>query len=128
MAGLVLGSADGLARRNEDQSARANRIRIGRVLRWMEENPAENASAEELARIAGLSAAAFHVHFKRETGTSPKDHWLRLKVEHAARRLRADPDLSVTTVAFDLGFSSSQYFSTVCRRYLGVPPGTLRDG
>jgi AraC-like DNA-binding protein/mannose-6-phosphate isomerase-like protein (cupin superfamily) len=128
VAGLVLGSADGLARRSEDQSDQANRIRIKRVLSWMEENPAENASAEELARIAGLSAAAFHLHFKRETGTSPKDHWRRLKVEHAARRLRTDPHLSVTDVAHDLGFSSSQYFATVFRRYLGVAPGALRDG
>jgi AraC-like DNA-binding protein len=31
-------------------------------------------------------------------------------------------------VAHDLGFSSSQYFATVFRRYLGVAPGALRDG
>jgi AraC-like DNA-binding protein len=127
VAALVLGAAEVLSNRSEDQSDQANHTRIGRVLRWMAENPGENATAEELSRIAGLSVAAFHVHFKRIVGTSPKDHWLRLKIEHAAMRLRSEAQPAITEVAHDLGFSSSQYFATVFRRYQGVAPGEFRS-
>ena len=60
------------------------------------------------------------------TGSSPKDYWLRMRVECAARRLRKSPGLTVTDVAYEFGFSSSQYFATVFRRYLGVSPVEYR--
>lgn len=40
--------------------------------------------------------------------------------------LESDPSLTVTQVAHNLAFSSSQYFATVFRRYLGVSPGDFR--
>jgi AraC-like DNA-binding protein len=85
------------------------------------------ASNEELAAIARLSPARFHVHFKQVTGSSPRDYWLRLRVERAAQRLQRAPELTVTQVAHELGFSSSQYFATVFRRYLGTSPLTYRS-
>lgn len=94
----------------------------------MEEHLQRDAKSEDLAALAGLSPARFHVHFKRITGSSPKDHLQRLRIEQAARRLWEAPDLTITEVAHEFGFSSSQYFATVFRRYLGVSPGRHREG
>lgn len=52
---------------------------------------------------------------------------LRLKIAEAVRMLERNQDLSVTAIAHELGFSSSQYFATVFRRYLRVSPGELRQ-
>lgn len=127
ISALVLGAAAVLAGSHVKSSDRANELRIRKVLRWMDEHPYFDASSDELAKVAGLSQARFHVHFKRVTGSSPKDYWLRLRVERAAKRLREAHDLSITEIAHEFGFSSSQYFATVFRRYLGVSPGAHRE-
>jgi AraC-like DNA-binding protein len=127
ISALVLGAAAVLAGSHAKSSDRANELRIRKVLRWMDEHPDFDAGSDELAEVAGLSQARFHVHFKRVTGSSPKDYWLRQRVERAATRLREARDLSVTEVAHEFGFSSSQYFATVFRRYLGVSPGAHRE-
>jgi len=84
-------------------------------------------TAAEMAAMAGLSLTSFHEHFKRVAGSSPKDYRLRVRVERAARCLREQPALTVTQVAHEFGFSSSQYFATVFRRYLGTTPLAYRD-
>lgn len=79
-----------------------------------------------LAAQAGLSVARFKTRFKSEQGVPPGEYILRARVAEAVRRLR-ETTHSVTHIAFDLGFSSSQYFSTVVKRYTGRTPRSLRS-
>ena len=79
----------------------------------------------ELAQLAGLSVPRFHVRFKEETGLPPGEFILRAKMDEACRRLRGS-DQPVTRIAFDLGFSTSQYFATVFKRFTGRSPREFR--
>lgn len=126
ISALVLAAATVLATGHGNSSDHANELRIRRALRWMEENPDHTANGEALAALSGLSIARFHVHFKRVTGSSPRDYWQRLRVERAARRLREESSLSITRAAHESGFSSLRYFATAFRRNLGVSPGEHR--
>jgi AraC-like DNA-binding protein len=54
----------------------------------------------------------------------PGEYLLRRKVRRAGELL-AGGDVSVTEVAQALGFSSSQYFATVFRRYRHQRPSDL---
>jgi AraC-like DNA-binding protein len=129
IAALVLASATAIgAPRRNAQPGSANAARIDKVLRWVGEHLSEQVTAEAMAEVSGLSPASFFGEFKKRTGTSPKDYLLHLRIEQAARRLRDDPSLTITQIAHDLGFSSSQYFSTVFRRYLGASPRDWRGG
>ena len=85
----------------------------------------EELQVEILARIAGLSTSRFKTRFKEETGIPPAEYALRARIEEATRRL-AHPRMSVTRVAFDLGFSSSQYFSSVFKRFTNSIPSKAR--
>lgn len=101
--------------------------RIQAVIEWLAANIHQEVRAEELVEISRLSASRFFREFKALTGVTPKDYLLRLRIEEAARILRADPTRPVIAIAHDLGFSSSQYFATVFRRYLGVSPVEHRE-
>ncbi|MEU7165987.1 AraC family transcriptional regulator [Streptomyces morookaense] len=102
--------------------------RVDRALDWLDAHLGESCSVAELARAAGLSERQFHGVFRSETGTTPRDFVLRRKIEHARALLEGDPACDITGVAHALGFSSSQYFATVFRRYQGVSPSQLRHG
>lgn len=78
-----------------------------------------------LATQAGLSVARFKTRFKSEHGVPPGEYILRARVAEAVRQLR-ETQHSVTHIAFELGFSSSQYFATVVKRYTGRTPRDLR--
>lgn len=94
------------------------------VLAFIDSHLDEPLGVPELARLAGLSEARFKVRFKEEAGVPPGEYVQRARIEEARRRIAAG-DTSITRVAFDLGFSSSQYFSTVFKRFTGRSP---RDG
>jgi len=85
----------------------------------------ETPRLEALAERVGLSLSWFNARFKREVGIAPRNYIVMRKVEEARKRL-ARSGASVTGVAMGLGFSSSQYFATVFRRYTGMAPGEFR--
>ena len=85
-----------------------------RVLGYIERHLDEPVQVSRLAETAHLSESRFKARFKREIGVPPAEFWLRKKVEKAVQLLKKK---RVTEVAFELGFSSSQYFATVLKRY-----------
>jgi len=92
------------------------------VLEEIERHLDEPMSVARLAAVAGTSVSRFKARFKAEVGVPPAEYVLRARVAEAQRRLSAGKE-SVTRVAFDLGFSSSQYFATVYKRFFGHSPG-----
>jgi AraC-like DNA-binding protein len=90
-----------------------------RLLRFIDDHLAEPVRVAQLAHVARLSESRCKVRFKREIGVPPAEFWLRKKIERAIVLLK---NRSVTDVAYELGFSSSQYFATVFKRYTLVNP------
>lgn len=95
------------------------------VLRRIDADPGGAHSNPALAALAGLGLTQFNERFFAETGFTPADYVRRRRVEHAKERLR-ESDISITTLAADLGFSSSQHFATVFRNFEGVKPSEFR--
>ena len=99
---------------------------LTRVLAHIAAHVGEPLPLSELAALAGLSMPRFKARFTSELGVPPGEYVLRARVAEAERRLR-DTSQTITRIAFDLGFSSSQYFATVMKRYTGSTPGQLRE-
>ncbi len=98
---------------------------IRRSIDWMQAHLGEDLSVQGAARVAQLSISRFYERFSEETGYSPLEYHNRLRL-HRARQLLADTRRPITQIAFDLGFSSSQYFATVFKNHLGMTPGEFR--
>jgi AraC-like DNA-binding protein len=90
-----------------------------RILQYVDGHLGDPIQVPLLAQVARLSESRFKARFKREIGVPPAEFWLRKKIEKAIVLLKSR---NVTEVAFDLGFSSSQYFATVFKRYTLANP------
>ncbi len=101
--------------------------RIQRSLVHIAAQAGELPSVPQLARLVRLSPSRFKARFREEVGLPPREHVLRHKLAVAQTRLRA-PSATVTAVAHELGFSSSQYFATVFRRFTGQTPTQYQAG
>jgi AraC-like DNA-binding protein len=69
----------------------------------------------DLGRLANVSPNHLVQIFTKEIGLSPHQYLLRQRVERAKELLRHS-DLSVTQIAGELGFSSSQHFAKIFRQ------------
>jgi AraC-like DNA-binding protein len=95
---------------------------VNRAIGWLRANYAEPVRVEDLARLAGLSASAFHRHFRGVTALSPLQFQKRLRLQEARSLLLARPD-DVAGVGHLVGYDSPSQFSREYRRLFGVPPG-----
>ncbi len=104
-----------LCRRDSQASAIARAIAL---LRSEFRSPLEIPA---LASRVGLSASAFHKHFKAITASSPLQYRKGLQLLEARRQLRGGA-VSVSTAAFEVGYESAAQFSRDYARKFGVSP------
>ena len=88
-----------------------------RLLEW--------SDISAVAAAFAMGTAQFHRRFKQKTGMNPWNYILRARCRLACHYLQTS-ELSITALSHELGFCSSQYFSTVFRRFLGQSPSAFR--
>lgn len=96
------------------------------AMRWIHAHFHEADCLEQAARVANLRGTQFRKRFLAETGFAPHDYLMRAQVQEA-KRLLSQTYEPITSIAFDLGFSSSQYFATAFRKLVGLTPQTYRQ-
>jgi len=79
----------------------------------------------DAGRAAGLRPTQFRLRFRQETGFTPQEFFLRLRLREAQQLLR-EKDLDITTIAHRLGFYSSQHFAKFFKNRTGLTPTRYR--
>ena len=82
-------------------------------------------SIEDLARHLGYGKSRLYSLFTHEVGMAPNDYRQRLRIKRCCEKLASTSD-SVTSIGIDGGFHSSQYFSRVFKKYVGMTPTNYR--
>jgi AraC family L-rhamnose operon transcriptional activator RhaR/AraC family L-rhamnose operon regulatory protein RhaS len=100
-------------------------LRIAKAISCMESGFSEDISIDELAKIAHMSPRNFHRVFIEATGKTPAAHLIGLRVAEAAHQLKST-DKSITEIAFDCGFTDSNYFARAFRKTTGCSPSAYR--
>jgi AraC-like DNA-binding protein len=95
---------------------------VSRAIRWIHANYAEPMRIADLARLAGMSASAFHRHFRAVTAMSPLQFQKRIRLQQARSLLVGNPD-DVAGVGHRVGYDSPSQFNREYRRLFGAPPG-----
>ena len=95
------------------------------VAQYIEENLADQISLTMLAEIARLSPYHFSRAFKKSFGMPPRRYHMSRRIDWA-KRLLAEPSLSVTDIALVVGFADTSSFSVAFRNLVGQSPREYR--
>jgi len=98
---------------------------IMNIVTHINNNYMENITIDTLANMAYLSRSHFCRQFKKVTGFSPLEYLNSVRLK-AAEHLLDTTALSVTTISSQVGFSSSNYFGDIFKRYKGMSPRSYR--
>lgn len=82
-------------------------------------------TVEEMATVVGLGSTAFTEKVKAFSGFSPLNYLINIRIAEAMKQLRQTSN-SLTDIALDTGFYSSQHFSTTFKKLTGYTPGQFR--
>lgn len=96
-----------------------------RCIDFMQANISEDVSLEDIAAEAELSQFHFARMFKQTVGVSPRVYLTRIRMEKACELLEKT-DMTVTEIAFEVGYSSSQAFARVFLKELRITPTAYR--
>ena len=114
-------------------AAGGNHLRRGGLAGWqknqvrdyIEVHLDDDISLTTLAELARLSPFHFARVFKQSFGLPPQRYLTLRRIERAKELLR-QPDLSVTRIGLNVGFSDTSSFSAAFRRETGVTPTDFR--
>jgi AraC-like DNA-binding protein/quercetin dioxygenase-like cupin family protein len=110
--------------RSRNSNSRAL-LRIAETISHLETQFDKPIVLDQLAGIARMSKRSFLRAFQAATGNTPIAYLIQLRVNRAAALLR-HTDHRVTEVAFQVGFSDSNYFTRQFRRLMGCSPRAYR--
>jgi AraC-like DNA-binding protein len=100
--------------------------RVATFLEQLRESCGEEWSLTAMASACGIQRTRFANLVLKQTAFSPMAYLMRLRVDKARILLRRI-DLSITDIAMQCGFSSSQYFANVFRKCMGLSPTEYRE-
>ena len=82
-------------------------------------------TVEEMAALVGLGTTLFNEKVKSYSGFSPINYLINIRISEAIKLLKR-PGISLTDIALDTGFYSSQHFSTTFKKLTGYTPSEFR--
>jgi AraC-like DNA-binding protein len=98
---------------------------VSRLISHLNERFAQKITVRDMAQFVNLSPSHFARLFKQDTGESPTDYLINLRVQKAKQLLQAEHH-SITAIAFSCGFSSASHFTSSFTERMGLPPGEYR--
>lgn len=100
--------------------------RINAVFEFIDANLDNELSLETVAQIAYYSPFHFHRIFKMITNETLNQYIIRKKIEKAASLLLHKKELTITSIVYQLGFTSNAVFTRTFKSYYKQSPTEFR--
>lgn len=92
---------------------------------YIDKNYNENISLKSIAEAVNANQYYLSHIFKMEMGMSPIKYVTRRRIGEA-QNLLINTNLNITEIALNVGYTNSNYFQNVFRKFIGLTPGNYR--
>lgn len=121
-----------LAQYNDDLPAASDGLKtseaahhVAQAKRWLMLQYARPLSIEEMAQNIGYHRTYLSKIFKEQTGQSPSQYLLQIRMERAAQLLQNE-QLSIAHIASSVGYEDPLYFSRQFKKWYQQSPSAYR--
>ena len=98
---------------------------LARIDEHLRANLIDNVALADLARLASLSEGHLIRAFRLATGMTPHQMLIARRIEKAVELMQS-PELTVSQIALQTGFTSASHLGATFKRLHGVTPGQYR--
>jgi len=98
---------------------------IQRTMNYIDNHLSDKITESQLADLCGMSPYRFSRLFKQYSSCTFQEYLLQHRINEAARLL-ANPQTSITDIAYAVGFNDASYFTRAFKRYKGMSPSDFR--
>lgn len=95
---------------------------VKRVINYLNENYNKKISLEQIAHNMYLSPVYISKIFKEETGESPINYLIKIRLEKAQDILIKERNSSIKAIANQVGYDDAYHFSKLFKKYYGISP------
>ena len=121
----VFTASGGLLKEERPAGSGRGKLIAKQVKEYIEKNYRRKVGLKEIAETVYLNPYYLAHIFKAETGYSPVQYVIRVKIDKAKELLK-DPKLTVSEIAFAVGYESIYHFNRIFSALEGLPPGAFR--
>ncbi len=99
---------------------------VEQILDYLDSHYNEKISLDQIARNMYLSPFYISKIFKSETGDTPINHLIRIRMEKARQLLEQQQDTSIQEIALCVGYEDAYHFSKLFKKHFGQSPSKYR--
>ena len=109
----------------ENQEKDIQSTYVEKAEKYIETNYSYPVTVEDVAAYVGISRSHLFRSFQTYMGKSPKEFLSEYRIKQACHLLK-ETDLSVSAIAYSVGFENNLYFSKAFKKHKGVSPSEYR--
>lgn len=108
------------------KSVKPSADRIEEAKSYIQKNLGRKIQERVIAEHCNMSPFRFSRAFRKSTGITFQEYVIRARIKESCRLLE-NPAVSISDVAYAVGFNDSSYFARLFRRYTGQSPSEYRQ-
>lgn len=122
----ILAELFNLSNGNQSNTSSSNSTFVNNSISYMKNNFKNKISLEDIANSVSISPFHFSRLFKKETGYSPYEYIIMVRLNHAKNLLKTS-NMLIKEIAFECGFNSESNFVITFKKHTNMSPRQFRN-